>query len=75
MDKLLHAAVKKARTGHRYLNVVAEDHAKVLNGHTIGDNWMGSATESSHLYDGIRAEENVRVLNGNRCRGKDFFEE
>ena len=66
MDKLLHAAAKEPPTGHRYLNVVAADQAKILNGDTVRDNWVGSATGSCRLHDGFRAEGNAKVLNGNR---------
>ena len=75
MDKLLHAAAKEVRTGHRYLNVVAAGQAKVHNGEAFGSNWKGSAIGSSHLYDGVRAEGNAKVLNGNKYGGKDFFED
>ena len=73
VDKLLHAAAKEARTGHRYLNVVAVGQAETQNGDEIGSNWEGSAIGSSHLYDGVRAEGNAKVLNGNKYGGKDFW--
>ena len=75
VDKLLHAAVKEARTGHRYLNVAAAGQSKVQNGDVIDSNWQGSAIGSSNLYDGVRAEGNAKVLNGNKYGGKDFWED
>jgi Prion-inhibition and propagation len=75
VDKLLQAAVKEARTGHQYLNVVVIGQAKALNGDTFGSDWKAPAIGVSHIYNGVRVEGNAKVLNGNKYGGKDFFDD